>query len=537
MSAVPPAGREASGRRDEDSAAEEDASTPAVQAEPLLEAAPVLDAASGVEHRALRGVPWTLLGYVVSRGVSLLGTLALARLLSPGEIGLVATGMVIVAALNLLGDTGLGVTLVVRENLDDRMIGTVFSCMLATGIALAILGAAVSTPLALVFGEPRLASIMPALAVTVVFATVSWFFLNLLQRWLLFSRRFAGQAALAVGYVGTGVPAAAAGAGVWSLVAGQIVGTAASAIVLWRVTPYRLRPAFDLERARAAYRTARAFLSQAFTAFLSHNLHFTAVAGFLGAPAMGVYSMSYRLSELPTEALATPVAHATFPAFAQLRSEHERRLAAFLTSLRYVAFAGLPLTVGLAVLADSFVGGILGPQWRAMPPVLVMLAAWGTASVFGSVIAWYVNATGGANWLARINVFRLVIVTPGVFVAAGVFESLLLVSALLALDVAVEVLLLLRYATRRLAVPLIDIWRAVRTVVLAASALAGAAIGAQLGADRLGAESLVMLAAGTTAGGLAYLLVIAALDRPMLSRGVSLVRKAVAPSPPPDREG
>ena len=39
---------------------------------------------------ALRGIPWTLLTYAATRAVTLLTTLALARLLAPADFGLFA---------------------------------------------------------------------------------------------------------------------------------------------------------------------------------------------------------------------------------------------------------------------------------------------------------------------------------------------------------------------------------------------------------------------------------------------------------------
>ena len=90
--------------------------------------------------RALKGVPWTLAAFSLSRGFQLIGTLVIARLVPPREIGVVLTGLVVVNALNLLSDNGLSISLLMREKVDRRLADTVFTLML--GIAAACVVAA-----------------------------------------------------------------------------------------------------------------------------------------------------------------------------------------------------------------------------------------------------------------------------------------------------------------------------------------------------------------------------------------------------------
>lgn len=467
-----------------------------------------------------------MLGYAVSRGITLLSTLVLARLLAPEDIGVVLTAMVIVAALNLLSDTGLGVSLVVREHLDDRFAGTVLVCMVASATLLAVLSAVAAPLFAALLGARQLQSIIPFLSITVVFSTIGWFFQSMLQRGLLFARRFAGLAALSVGYAVVGISAAAAGAGPWSLVAGQLAGTGLSALVFFVATPHRVRPCFDLPKAREAYRESRAFLAQALTSFLTMNLHFVAVAGVLGSRSMGVYSMAFRLSALPSQALAVPVAQATFPAFARMRSEQGARTSALLTSLRYVVLAGLPPLVGLAVLARPFADGVLGPKWSDVPPLLILLSVGGAVALVAAVVAWFVNALGGASWLARINL-RLLYSAPAVFAAALIFHSALAVGVVIVVDALVELGLLLRYVHRNMGVRALDLWRGLRGLFAASAGLAVAAFATDLALRTVGVDAVPRLAAGAAAGAVAYLALILLLERRILVDGRGLARRAL----------
>ena len=458
-----------------------------------------------------------------------MGTLALARLLAPDDLGVFFTGMVIVGVVNLLGDTGLGVVLVLREELEPAFAGTVLLCMVGVALGLAGTLSALAGPIGGLFGSERVGDVIPGLALAAVFTTVAYFYLSLLQREMLFRRRFAGQFAQAVVYVGVAVPLAVADAGIWSLVVGMMAGTFMSALVLWRLTPRHAPLSVDLGLVRSAYREARPFVSQAVTSFLAYNGHLVAVAGVLGPRAMGVYSMSFRLAELPHLALTTPVSQATLPAYAQLRDEDERKRVALLTSLQYVALAGFPVIFGLAALAEPFQEAVLGPKWESMPPILRVLAAWSAISVVTGTISWYVNASGGAAWLAKLYSAVLVIVPAG-FLVAFVFDSPVAVAALLVVGILAELVVLLRHIHGELGIGLSELLGMLRTSLVAAVALAAVATATWLALESAGAAALVQLAGGVVAGLGAYLATVSLLDRSLLSRGVELARRSVTSS-------
>lgn len=466
-----------------------------------------------------------MLAYAFSRGLSLVGTLALARLLAPDDLGAFFTGMVVVGVVNLLGDTGLGLVLVLKEELEPAFRGTVLVCMLAVAVTLAGVLTALAGPIGGLFGSDRVGDVIPGLALAAVFTTVAYFYLSLLQREMLFQRRFAGQFAQAIVYVGVAVPLAIADAGIWSLVAGMLGGNLASAVVLWRLTP-RTPFAVDLGLVRGAYREARPFVSQAVTAFLSYNAHYLAVAGVLGSRAMGVYSMSFRLAELPNLALTVPVSQAVLPAYAQLRDEHERRRRALLTSLQYVALIGFPLIFGMAALADPFQEAVLGPKWEALPPILTVLAAWGAVSLVTGTISWFINASGGGAWLAKVYTAMLLIV-PAAFAVAAIFDSSVAVGVLLLVGISAELVVLLRYVQRQFGFGLSAFVGALGTALIAGVALAAAGVAAWLLTQSAGAAAVVELTAGVVAGGAAYIGTIVLLDRSLLSRGVELARRSL----------
>jgi O-antigen/teichoic acid export membrane protein len=480
-----------------------------------------------VTTKALRGVPWTLGAFALSRGLQLVGTLVIARLVKPEAIGVVLTGILIVNSLNLLSDNGLSISLVVREQVDRRLADTVFTLMLGIACVCVVAAWALAGPISDAFGSPKLSDVLPVLALTVITSTITWYFTNMLQREMLWRQRFAGQFALAIGYVGVAVPAAALGAEVWSMVAGQLAAGVLAALVLWRVYPHKVRPRIHRPEARIAIRESRPYVSQAATSFLSENLHFVAVSAILGPSSMALYSMSYRLSELPNEALSERVAEATLPAYVRLRDQPKRAAATLMTSLRYLLLVALLPLALLAATSPDFVAAVLGPHWDGMGPILTTLCAWGGLAMVAGSYGWFLNANNGARFMATMNILRMLVVAPLIFAAAAVFDSLQVVAFLLCLDIGLEIPALAVYAHRHLQVPFRGLLGALRLPLSAAAVAVVCALGCRLGLDDAGMSVWPRLLLSVLAGVAGYAVVVLA-DRKAIPEMRGLARRALA---------
>jgi lipopolysaccharide exporter len=496
--------------------------------EPIPEAGdPAIPAEGSVGTQALRGVPWTVVSFALSRGTQLIGTIVIARLIPPAQIGVVLTGLVVVNTFNLLADNGLSISLVVSEERDDRLIGTVLTLMVGFALVGVAVAASLAGPISDLFGSPKLADVLPWLSLTIVTSTIIWLLTNLLQREMLWRERFAGQFALAAGYVIVAVPCAALGAGLWSMVAGQLAAGVLATIVLWRVYPFVLRPRFNRLLARRALAESRSFVSQSMSSFMIENLHYVAVSAILGSESMALYTMSCRLTELPNKAVAGPVSEAAFPAYVRLREEPERRAVALATSLRYVTLATLlPLAV-LAATAPDFIAVVLGPHWKAAESILVVLCVWGAVTGPSGMLGWFVNANSGARFLASINLVRLFVVAPAIFVAAAVFGSAEVVAGLVAFDAMTVLVPLIGYVNRRLGASYVQLLRSMALPVMAAAVALVLGVVLRMQLLDAGVSTLARLLLVALVVSVAYIASVALVDRGTLVELRALAKRAL----------
>jgi len=152
----------------------------------------------------------------------------------------------------------------------------------------------------------------------------------------------------------------------------------------------------------------------------------------------GAYSVGNNVSSMATQSATLPLERVLFPSFARIVNDAPRLRTAFQKAQATLFAAGLPLGVGLALVAEPFVYLSLGPHWLVAITVIRFLAPiFGFQMVFGPVYA-LAFALGATKALFHRSVIIMVVRVPMIFaglyfyglygllvarVASGVLES------------------------------------------------------------------------------------------------------------------
>lgn len=483
-----------------------------------------------MQLKAIRGVPWTVASYGASKAVNVLTTIVLARLVAPDEFGLVALATLALTLLGLVKDLGLGGTVIVRQDLDRRALGTVLTLMMVVSALLGVVVAACAPLLADFFGEPRLADVVYVMSTLLLISGFSSFYEVLLQREMEFKSRFVALIGQSVVITAVSIPLAAAGAGVWSLVAGQIAGLAAFGLLAFVLAPYRVRPTFERGIVRSLFTAGSGFLLQNVSIFARQNADYVVVGRAFGAASVGFYSMAYRLSDLTYWAIADPVARVTFPSFAQTRSSGGDIRGSFLTVLRLVVLVSCPLGVILSGAADPFTEAVFGDRWAPMVGPLAVLGIWSAIRPGETTLNWLLNSIDQARVVGIFSMAVLVALVPALILAAT-FGSITTVAWVVLGDLLVSLAFMSAMVARRGGVPLGDQWRAVAPIVIASVPAWAASRGAASALD--GAASGVTLAASVGAGAAAYLVALMLVAPGLLRDGFRQVGRTFGREPAP----
>jgi PST family polysaccharide transporter len=363
---------------------------------------------------------WAYGSYVGGRLLVLGSVAILARLLSPEDFGVVSLALIFTGLMQTVKDLGVSQALIVAsdEEVRDRA-DTAFGFSVAMGLLLTGVCAALGPAAASFFDEPELIAVLPVLGATFFVRALGSTHYALAQRAIDFRARTVAEMADVLVRGASGIALALAGAGAWSIVLGYVAGSAAMSAALWVMVDFRprlrrythLRDLLRFGGALTGIDAVSAMLSLIDSIF---------VGRVLGAAALGLYTLGFRLPELLILNLSIVAGQVLYPAFASIG--RERLGDAFLMSLRYTLLIALPMTVILATLAEPLTLLFFGDQWTGSIDVMRVLAIYAMAATIGIPAGTAYKATGRAGVLLALAIPRavLVVASIAIFIDDGI---------------------------------------------------------------------------------------------------------------------
>ncbi|MFX1590784.1 MAG: oligosaccharide flippase family protein, partial [Promethearchaeota archaeon] len=163
----------------------------------------------------------------------MIGTIVLARLLTPADFGLVAMVTVFSLLLRNFGMRGFTEAIIQSEVINHKKISTLFWIHVVISFSLALIFISLSPLIAWFYKEPRLVSITIVIALSFIFSALSTQHLALLKRNMEFYKIAANEISAAAISCVVAIVLAWQGGGYWSLVARRVVPIVAMAVGAW----------------------------------------------------------------------------------------------------------------------------------------------------------------------------------------------------------------------------------------------------------------------------------------------------------------
>ncbi len=335
---------------------------------------------------------WVVAETATSAVFSLVGLLFVARVIGPQQAGLgalAASAFLLVEgpASMLFGDA-----LMQRRELSRAHIATAFWVTLAVSVAAAAVLALLAPLIAAASSLPEMTPMLRVLALLLPLSGLAGMFsgLALRERWyrLLALRTLLGQPlALAAG-----IAAGLQGAGAWALVVQQVVASLAgfALMALW----FRPWPAPRIDR--PALRELWAVAGPQVTALVVMTGRYRAFLLVLGLVSSEVVvaatHVAFRMVDVAGSIVVSAIGRLAAPRLAALQHNRTALAEAFGMLSRWQSLGGLPVALGLAVVAPRLIEALMGPEWVAAGP---------PAQVVGiSAALWIAGGPVMALWLA-----------------------------------------------------------------------------------------------------------------------------------------
>lgn len=374
----------------------------------LPPAAPAVESAS-IDRSLVRGLAWTGGVNVATQALRWSITLFIARILSPGDYGLVGMALIYTGFVQLVNEFGLGAAIIQQRDLAPEALARVAGFAILLGGALFTLSAALSTPISWFFNEPAVRAIVITLGLKFIIDSVGMVSRALLSREMQYRTLAAidGVEALVLALSTLGY--ALVGAGYWALVFGTLTGALVStAFAVWR-HPYRVAWPGRLSDIGQSIRVGRDIVISRLAWYSYSNADFLIVGRVLDKTALGLYTFAWNIASIPVEKVAALVGRVTPGVFSAVQRDVALMRRYFLSLTEAIAFVTLPMSAGFVLVADELVGGLLGEKWRPAVGALKILAGYAAVRSISTLPAHVMVMRGRADLARRCSVIAAII--------------------------------------------------------------------------------------------------------------------------------
>jgi O-antigen/teichoic acid export membrane protein len=487
------------------------------------------DEPENLTQTVVRGAGLAGSGYVLAQVLNLGFYIALARLATPHDFGILAAGSVLLGAALLLTESGMMAAIVHRRDRLDESIQTALVATTLGGVVLTILSVATAPLLGLFFRSDQVAEVAAVLSGTILLKSGGAIPAARLQREFSFLRRLVIEPAAVVAFGVSSVVATANGMGVWGLVIGYYALAGTEFVLSWVLAPIRPRlglVSYELWRELAGY--GRHVLAATVILRVGDQADTGIVGRFVGTAALGQFRYAFRLAATPYWTLLAGASYVLFPAFARISDNRERFERGFMRSLRWLCVGAFPVGMLLLPLGEPGAVVLFGETWREAGQATMAMCLFPCASALSSIASEGLKAAGKPQRLTRMHTVTTV-ATAAAMLALLPF-GLIGVAAGLSVGAVIGGIYALQQIESHLGFPvrpmLAEIWPpAVASLVMAALLLGGERL-----ADA-GTHSVAVDLALILGGALAGLLIFLGVLRLLAPATVSELMRAAASLP------
>jgi O-antigen/teichoic acid export membrane protein len=352
-------------------------------------------------NKATRSVAWAYIMNWIQQGGSAVFTLILAAILGPTEYGIVSMAIVFTAFLDMFLDQGLVTALIQRKSLRSSHANSVFWLMIATSILLMAGTYFTSDWWAQLNDLPELAVVINIIALRIPVGALSRVQQSLMHRESNFRLLTARDtfSVLSSGIIG--IAMALAGAGIWALVAQQLLKEVFNSVFLWIKCPWRPQFHFSKKAAKELLGFSSANFLAKLGDFISGNAAAVLIGIFLGPYAVGLYRFATRLVDLLLQVLTRSIQVFSLPELSRVQNDAP----VFAEKLRGFIRASTLITIPPLVLMAS-VGStamlIIGEKWLPAVPIMQVLCIGGAIESICQFTSPMLQALSRTLYLAAI---------------------------------------------------------------------------------------------------------------------------------------
>lgn len=358
----------------------------------------------GYTRQAIKGISWVGAVRIVIRGLAILKTALIARILTPFQFGLFGITTLVFALIDIITETGINVFLVQQKDDINKYIHTAWLVSIVRGIVMASLIVITSPFIANFFNNQNTIPLLFLMS----FVPLIKGFINpsiiKFQKEMQFGKDFIYKTSIFLVETIFSVTLVFLMESPIGLVWGMIISALFEVYLSFQMM--NPTPKFKFEKIKfleIIHHGKWITLSGIFNYLFQHTDD-VMVGKLLGTSSLGLYDMAYRISLVPIYDLSDTISRVTFPVYVKISDDIKRLRIAFFKSMSLLAIVTTIVGLILFFYPEQIISLLLGSQWVAVAGVLKILAIFGFFKAFSTASSVVFLSVGKQNIVSLISI-------------------------------------------------------------------------------------------------------------------------------------
>lgn len=368
------------------------------------------------KRQFVAGSIWKVVEQFSTRGLSMVVSIILARILSPNDYGLIALTTIFTNFSSILIDGGFSTALIRKKYVDEYDYSSTLLISFTISTLLYAVIFLFAPWISTYYGEPELAGVLRVIGLVLfiqAFGSIRTAYVNRnLQFKLLFMCNFFGT--LISGIIG--VIAAYAGLGVWALVAQQLLQQLILTLLLLVRLKWRLSIKFDISRIKEMLKFSFGVVLASLINFISSSLYSLIIGKKYTVEDLGYFDKG---GQLPTQmSLYTfgAMSNVLLPTLASHQSDIVRVKQIVRKVVRMTSYLISPMMFGLALITEEVVVLLFTEKWLPITRIMQWNCLYYLATPFMLINIQVFFALGYSSKRVKTELLRLLMLVSGILI-------------------------------------------------------------------------------------------------------------------------
>lgn len=398
-----------------------------------------------VARKAIIGALWTSGANYSSQAIGFVAQAILGRLLLEEEYGLFATANSIIQFIFILSAFSFNMALIQTQEIKEKMYETA----LTLNVGLSVLSLILTAASVLGYSFFRALSALEvavifSLSIANIFNLFGQLFDAILQRNLEFKKTSGIAFAMNLANPLVAVALAFSGAGVWSVIGGQLVAGIVFLGGSYLYSGWKIQFGLSHETARWFFELGWKFLGSRSLEVVYTELDRLIIKSMNSYEQVGIYDRAMLAARYPARVVTPSIINVALPVYSKVQNDANKLSDGYSLVNFFLIRSLLPFGLVFFLIPESFMVGIFGERWISSAGVLKALAAYSVVHPIVENLRVLFYSLGKPEIVAQVRAVQVIIYVPLLALAVMNFGIMGAAWAVVATTVLTYVLFLFR---------------------------------------------------------------------------------------------